>query len=436
MDPAGAGECFAICRDRLYRRCRFLALPLGSLAPRPEAEFPGGAGTDLAVFAFDPAWFSDLFFRDPQEAERLLLHSACHCLLGHPLLPRGGEQGARQDLACDAAAELLARELAPELYESDATLDALRALLGDVPPGVGALLALLPQWEGDATALRRDSHSLWARAREAELQARATGGGDEGDSPARAWKRAAAALPRKGGHGDHALRSGMGSAARKQEVRLGAARPWVYGDYLRRFAEMREVPRTDWDQFDYGTYFLGLSLYGDVPLIEPLEYREERRLEELVIVIDTSQSCSHTLTQMFLERTRDLLEEQELFFRRFDLRILQCDCAVQRCDRITSLGELEHYMETLSITGLGGTDFRPAFRYVDALREQGELPRLKGLLYFTDGYGVFPEKPPDYEALFVFLEHSYGDIVLPPWGGILGLDAPAPKGSDHEYTAG
>ena len=427
-----AGECFAICRDRLYRRCRFLALPLGRLVPRAEADFSGGAGTDMSEFVFDPAWFSALFFRDARESERLLLHSVCHCLLGHPLRPRR----TGEDAACDAAAELLARALMPELYGDSGAMDSLQDLLGDAPPSVSALSELLPQWEGDTASLVRDSHGLWAKARETELRARATGGGDEGESPAAFWKRAAAARPRKGGHGDHSLRAGLGSSARKQEVRLGAARPWIYGEYLRRFTELRELPRTDWEQFDYGTYFLGLSLYGDVPLIEPLEYREERRLEELVIVIDTSQSCSHTLTQMFLERTRDLLEEQELFFRRFDLRILQCDCAVQRCDRITSLGELEDYIENLTITGLGGTDFRPAFRYVDALREKGELPRLKGLLYFTDGYGVYPEKPPDYEALFVFLEHRYDDIDLPPWAGKLVLDAPAPKGSDHEYCAG
>lgn len=37
--------------------------------------------------------------------------------------------------------------------------------------------------------------------------------------------------------------------------------------------------------------------YGNLPLIEPLEYKEVNRLEELVIAIDTSGSCSRELVQ-------------------------------------------------------------------------------------------------------------------------------------------
>ena len=31
--------------------------------------------------------------------------------------------------------------------------------------------------------------------------------------------------------------------------------------------------------------------------------------------------------------------------------------------------------------------------------EKGELRGLKGLLYFTDGKGIFPERMPPYDAL-------------------------------------
>ena len=34
-----------------------------------------------------------------------------------------------------------------------------------------------------------------------------------------------------------------------------------------------------------------------------------------------------------------------------------------------------------------------------------ELKNLKGLMYFTDGYGEYPKKPTDYQTVFVF----YGD---------------------------
>ena len=77
--------------------------------------------------------------------------------------------------------------------------------------------------------------------------------------------------------------------------------------------------------------------------------------------------------------------------------------------------ELKSYMEDLTIAGLGGTDFRPAFAYVDELLAKGVFGKLKGLIYFTDGYGIFPVRMPPYETAFVFMEEDYRDVDVPPW---------------------
>ena len=61
--------------------------------------------------------------------------------------------------------------------------------------------------------------------------------------------------------------------------------------------------QTDPDSFDQAFYTYGLSLYGNMPLIEPLETREVQRIQQFVIVIDTSMSCSGELVQRFLEET-------------------------------------------------------------------------------------------------------------------------------------
>ena len=63
----------------------------------------------------------------------------------------------------------------------------------------------------------------------------------------------------------------------------------------------------------------------------------------------------------------------------------------------------------------GGTDFRPAFSYVDSLIKEHKFKKLKGLLYFTDGYGRYPARRPDYDTAFVFLEENYNDRQVPPW---------------------
>ena len=154
-------------------------------------------------------------------------------------------------------------------------------------------------------------------------------------------------------------------------------------------------------------------------------------MEELAIVIDTSASCSRGMTSWFLRAVHDILLRERLFFERFRLHILQCDCEVQQDTRLTTLAELTDWLRTMTLHGGGGTDFRPAFRYVDGLVERGEFAHLPGLLYFTDGYGVFPDVPPAYRAVFVMLRYRYDDIDLPAWAEKLILEAEAPKGDER-----
>ena len=72
-------------------------------------------------------------------------------------------------------------------------------------------------------------------------------------------------------------------------------------------------------------------------------------------------------------------------------------------------------MEHLTIKGQGGTDFRPAFAYVEELLARKVFYHLKGLLYFTDGNGTFPAKMPPYETAFLFFRDNYRDVDVPPW---------------------
>ena len=80
-------------------------------------------------------------------------------------------------------------------------------------------------------------------------------------------------------------------------------------------------------------------------------------------------------------------------------------------------------MEHFVIRGMGGTDFRPVFEHVAALTRQGAFTKLKGLLYFTDGKGIYPLKKPPYDTAFVFLKDQYEDESVPPWAIKLVLDA-------------
>ena len=152
-----------------------------------------------------------------------------------------------------------------------------------------------------------------------------------------------------------------------------------------------------------------------MPLIEPLETKELRRVEDFVIVIDTSMSCSGDLVKKFLSQTYQVLSESESFFTQVNVRILQCDEKVQSDRKIENQKDLARHMDQMEILGQGGTDFRPAFEYVNQLILEGEFTNLKGLIYFTDGYGPFPVKMLPYETAFVFMREDYSDADVPPW---------------------
>ena len=94
---------------------------------------------------------------------------------------------------------------------------------------------------------------------------------------------------------------------------------------------------------------------------------------------------------------------------------MQCDARIQDVVKITSQEEFDAYLKNMKIHGLGGTDFRPVFTYVDELVRLGEFTNLKGLIYFTDGYGDFPAKKPDFDTAFVFVEDEYNNPDVPPW---------------------
>ena len=63
---------------------------------------------------------------------------------------------------------------------------------------------------------------------------------------------------------------------------------------------MGETMKVNDEEFDYIFYTYGLKLFKNIPLIEPLEYKEEKRIRDFVVAIDTSGSTSGETVQKFL----------------------------------------------------------------------------------------------------------------------------------------
>lgn len=415
-------EILGICRDELYFSMRFLDVALSSFVYVMDASV-SPFGTDGYHMYFHPGELGGLYRENRILANRGYLHMVLHCVFRHMFKNVPGISDASAgsmalryfDLSCDIAAEhiidgcdlrpvrfsrsLLRRETYRKMEAGGHVLNAER------------VFRILLEWnlsEKELSLLeeefRTDDHRYWReqgkkRPPDQELQNRWRDIDEKMETDLETFSKEAAEKS-----GDF-----LG------ELKVENRRKHDYREFLRKFSVFREELRADPDTFDYGFYSYGLSMYGNMPLIEPLETREVRKIEEFAVVIDTSMSCSGELIRRFLEETYSVLSENNSYFLKVNIHIIQCDEKVQQDVKITSEEELKSYMENFRLYGEGGTDFRPAFAYVDELAAKGEFTNLKGLIYFTDGYGIYPEKMPPYRTAFVFLEEDYRDTDVPPW---------------------
>lgn len=189
-----------------------------------------------------------------------------------------------------------------------------------------------------------------------------------------------------------------------------------YESFLKKFREPIEEIKIDLESFDYGFYNYGLTLYGNMPLIEENEYRVTSKIKNFIIVIDTSGSIKKDTVSAFLGETVNILTEGDI---KRQCTILQSDNQIQEVKTIRNLEDLNEYIKNFTIIGRGGTDFRPAFAYIDDEVTSGRMEKPSGLIYFTDGYGIYPKARPKYEVAFVFPESCessfYENRDFPVW---------------------
>ena len=98
-----------------------------------------------------------------------------------------------------------------------------------------------------------------------------------------------------------------------------------------------------------------------------------------------------------------------------NVHIVQCDSDITEDTKITSRDDLKAVVKNLKVRGFGATDFRPVFDHVDDMIRSREFSDLKGLIYFTDGYGIYPDNPPRYDCMFVFDNDDEYRPPVPGW---------------------
>ena len=190
---------------------------------------------------------------------------------------------------------------------------------------------------------------------------------------------------------------------------------------MRKFCILKEELKIDMDEYDLNYYTYGLRIYKNMPLIEPVETKENLRIEELVIVVDTSYSTSGELVKKFLRETFTILSETDSFFRKRKIHIIQCDELVHSDITVTGDTDIDILINNFELAGGGNTDFRPAFEYVNNLIDTGEIKKLQGLLYFTGGKGEYPKKKMPYNTAFVFID-KLSETAVPAWAMKVSLE--------------
>lgn len=400
-------------RNELYLNMRYLDLSLSSLGFEMDPACRG-LGTDGFVIYYHGEYLCDLYRRGRVLVNRAYLHMVLHCLFCH-MDTMGRREGRMWNLACDIAAEAVIDGLylkCVHIQTPPFRMDwygRLRQRL-QVLNAEGVYKALeemkLTEWQLERLEAEFlvDDHQYWQLPPDAPKT---------GVVRQNQWsnnrEKLQTEMETMGNQQDEDTKSLL------EQVQVENRSRYDYRRFLQKFSVLREEMQVDEDSFDYVFYTYGLSLYGNMPLVEPLESKEVSRIEDFVLVIDTSMSCSGDLVRRFLEETYSVLCQSDSYFKKTNIHIIQCDDQVQQDRRITCRQEMEEYMQEFSIIGQGGTDFRPAFEYVNQMLGRGEFHRLKGLLYFTDGEGIYPVKRPVYDTAFVFVKEQYTDISVPAW---------------------
>lgn len=399
-------------RSELYLDQRYLNAALGALPPAPLQSTQTALATDGAHLYYPPVWVLDIYRKNRRYLPRAYLHSLLHCILRHLWL-RDRRDPDLWGLACDIAVEHLLDSL---------NTPATTRPVGWVRQQTYAQLQTSCRWLAagpiyhaltgvDADTLQKyrrefycDDHRLWPA---------------DPDSPTaqmrgKQWEQMGRQTELSMEESGQQAGETEGARALQAQVQAGRSRR-SYKDFLRRFAVWREEPHLDLDEFDLGYYTYGLRTYGKMPLIEPLESRESKKIRDFVIVLDTSESTAGDLVKNFLRETFTLLKSQESFFRQCRILVMQADNAVRDETWLYDLEALDRYTESFTLVGGGGTDFRPAFARIEALRAEGGLRDMQGVLYFTDGKGTYPAKRPSFDVAFLFLENGAPPPEVPPW---------------------
>ena len=334
------------------------------LIPRPEIPSAQNDGQDIF---YRPSFFEAL---DHRELEAVLLHEILHAALLH-VQRRGGREAIRWNVAADVVVNGIIAQLPGLLLPSGAlrepkleqhSVEEIYALLPDSLPKVPLCMT---DEGGTSAALQRlaEAEAHW---RHALHQARA--------------------IAQDSGRGD--------LPAELLRILEEISHPQI--DW--RSALWRFLVRTPTDFQHFDRRFVHQGLY-----LEGLDGESVR----VFIAVDTSGSISQETLKGFLAEVLGLLSS----YPHIEALLFYADAAL---DGPHPIELQEGAIELPPPRGGGGTSFIPFFDWVEA--KEGSEEQV--CVYLTDGYGSFPNSPPNSPVLWVV---PPGGLRSFPFGEVIRL---------------
>lgn len=438
-----ATDILQLSRSTLLVNFRFLDMAISQLKWRPYNK--GAIRTNGETAFYNPGSVLINFKDCKEKPTRDYMHVLLHCIYRHMFVSPSIDQQV-WDLACDIAVENIISEFELETLKTP-VIEKQGPIIKKISKGCEILTAekiYMYIKSGDFTeqelqkyyaVFRVDEHDIWYQSDED------TNSKDENESNEKnsnsdggigtstmsslqalreAWEKISERMQSDIMHFSNGRYGEAGSIV--QNLKEVNRERYDYREFLKKFAVLGEKTKINDDEFDYVFYTYGLQLYDNMPLVEPLEYKDVKSIKEFVIAIDTSGSVIGDLVQEFIQKTYNILKSEESFFTKINLHIIQCDTEIQSDVKITSQSEFDDYISHMELKGFGGNNEIRLFEYVDQLIADKEFSNLKGMIYLTDGYGIFPDRKPNYEVAFVFINDRYDVPDVPPWVIKLVLD--------------
>lgn len=408
--------------ELVVRDCFWASLVLQM--PLREDHSAPSAWTDGKVIAYNPSYIVSLFRENSEYVISLVAHEVAHLMMMHHLRRPPGADHEKWNQACDYAIHGLLNDAGFALHPDwlyyhgfrNMSAEAIYWKLPD-PPGVLTVSLLLETREVPNPGVGPGEVRSPDRSPEEEMDKIADDGGgfpeigkEKNPTGQNRKDKTVPVKPGKIGWPD-------GSFLREKLVRatLDSRRQgWAPRELEEYLGELPE-PTFDWQR--YLSAFLGDCLSGGSTWRQPNDRYIGRGLylpapgcdigAPVVIAIDSSGSVTAEDMKLLAAEVRGIAEVHES-----ETIVVWADAEVHGHQRLAPGEETQ-----LVRLGHGGTDYRPAFEWVE---EEYIIPSC--LLYLTDGCcDSFPVVQPPYPVLWAIGGLAPNRQFPAPWGEVVML---------------